>query len=113
MDTFEGVSSPPPDRRPDSGVYAISVVAALTGIEPHTLRGYERAGLLTPSRSPGGTRLYSDDDLATARHVHTLAGEGINTTGIHCVLALEAENRELRAELVQLRNAAQRSASKR
>lgn len=45
------------------GVYGIAVTSELSGVGPQTLRLYERRGLLTPSRTEGGTRLYSDDDL--------------------------------------------------
>ena len=45
------------------GVYGISVTSELSGVGPQTLRLYERRGLLTPSRTDGGTRRYSDDDL--------------------------------------------------
>ena len=49
------------------GVYGISVAAELTGIDPQTLRLYERRGLLTPARTDGGTRRYSDADLDRLR----------------------------------------------
>ena len=49
--------------RSGRGVYGISVTAELSGLDPQTLRLYERRGLLTPARTDGGTRRYSDDDL--------------------------------------------------
>ncbi|HEY9378959.1 MAG TPA: MerR family transcriptional regulator [Jiangellaceae bacterium] len=94
-----------PARRSDRGVYSISVAAELTGIEPHTLRAYERAGLLTPARSDGGVRRYSDDDLARLQRINALAAAGLNLAGIRHVLNLEAENSQLRAEFDRLRDA--------
>ena len=94
-----------PERRSDRGVYSISVAAELTGIEPHTLRAYERAGLLTPARSDGGVRRYSDDDLARLQRINALAAAGLNLAGIRHVLDLEAENSRLRADFDRLREA--------
>ncbi|HEX2360616.1 MAG TPA: MerR family transcriptional regulator [Jiangellaceae bacterium] len=92
-----------PQRSSDHGVYSISVAAELTGIEPHTLRAYERAGLLTPTRSDGGVRRYSDDDLVRLQRINTLAEAGLNFAGIRHVLDLEAENSQLRADFARLR----------
>jgi DNA-binding transcriptional MerR regulator len=89
------LSSPRYD--PGQGLYPISVVTELTGIGAHTLRGYERAGLLTPARTEGGTRRYSDNDIARLRRILTLVGEGINLTGVGRILQLEAELAALRA----------------
>ena len=85
--------------RPNEGLFPISVVTELTGIGPHTLRGYERAGLLRPARSDGGMRRYSGNDVAVVRRAAALSGEGINLAGIRRILALEAELASLRAEL--------------
>jgi MerR family transcriptional regulator/heat shock protein HspR len=90
------------DRRAE-GLYAISVVAEMTGLGAHTLRGYERAGLLQPARTGGGMRLYSPRDVALVRHAAALAADGINLTGIRRILALEAEVASLRAEVDGLR----------
>jgi len=92
--------------RPDEGLFPISVVTELTGIGPHTLRGYERAGLLRPARTDGGMRLFSGDDVARARRVATLSGERINLAGVRRILALEAELASLRAALDALRTGA-------
>jgi MerR family transcriptional regulator, heat shock protein HspR len=96
---------PGPERRSDRGVYSISVAAELTGIEPHTLRAYERAGLLTPARSDGGVRRYSDDDLVRLQRISALAAAGLNLAGIRHVLDLEDENTALRADFDRLRDA--------
>lgn len=73
-----------------------------------TLRLYEKRGLLEPDRSEGGTRRYSDVDLATARRVNSLLEDGLNLAGIALVLALERANATLRADNARLRGAAQR-----
>lgn len=91
------------DRARDRGVFTISVAAELSGIEPHMLRSYERAGLLTPDRSPGGNRRYSEDDLVRLQRIDALATEGLNLAGIRRALEFEAENQHLRAEIERLR----------
>src|SRR5438128_185053 len=88
---------------PDVGLFPISVVTELTGIGAHTLRGYERAGLLRPARTDGGMRRYSGTDLGVVRRAAALSGEGVNLTGIRRILALEAELAALRGEIEALR----------
>ena len=87
---------------PDQGLFPISVVTELTGIGPHVLRGYERAGLVRPARTDGGIRRYSSNDLALVRRAAALSGEGVNLAGIRRILALEAELAALRAEIEAL-----------
>ena len=79
------------------GLYPISVVTEMTGLGAHTLRGYERAGLLQPARTAGGIRLYSPRDVTIVRRAAALAAEGINLAGIRRILQLEAEVASLRA----------------
>lgn len=90
--------SPESDDR-SRGVYGIAVAAELVGAGEQALRLYERKGLLTPSRTAGGTRRYSDDDLAVVRRVIELLDAGVNLVGARHVLELEAANRQLRAQL--------------
>ena len=92
---------------PDEGLFPISVVTELTGIGAHTLRGYERAGLLRPARTDGGMRRYSSNDLALVRRAAALSGEGVNLAGVRRILALEAELAALRAEIGALQGARQ------
>ncbi|WP_284986061.1 MerR family transcriptional regulator [Arthrobacter sp. fls2-241-R2A-172] len=77
------------------GVYAISVAAELVGTGQQNLRLYERKGLLTPERTDGGTRRYSERNLATLRRIGVLLDEGLNLAGVKLVLELEAENQGL------------------
>lgn len=92
------------------GVYGISVAAELTGIDPQTLRLYERRGLLTPARTDGGTRRYSDDDVVRLERISLLVGEGVNLAGVAQILdlehrnsLLESDNGHLRSENTRLR----------
>src|SRR3954447_16018401 len=78
------------------GVYAMSVAAELTGTAVQNLRVYERRGLVEPSRTQGGTRRYSEDDLTRIRRVVDLLDDGLNLAGIALVLALEDDNDRLR-----------------
>jgi len=83
------------DDRDARGVYAISVAAELVGTGQQNIRQYERKGLLTPERTDGGTRRYSEDDLTTLRRIGVLLDEGLNLAGVKLVLELEAQNRGL------------------
>ena len=86
---------------PDDGVYAISVAARLVRMEVQNLRVYERRGLLSPDRTAGGTRLYSEADLAVLHRIRELLAEGLNLAGIAHVLALEARVRDLERRLAR------------
>ena len=89
-----------PGRPPDSqGVYGIAVTSNLVGTGVQNLRAYEKAGLLDPARTAGGTRLYSTDDVARLRRIQSLLAEGLNLAGIAMVLELEEENQRLRDRL--------------
>ena len=99
-------SNNPPDRSRTTAVYVISVAAELAGMHPQTLRIYERRGLVTPARTKGGNRRYSDDDIAILRRISKLTAEGMNLEGIRRVMHLEIENARLRAELDQAREIA-------
>jgi MerR family transcriptional regulator/heat shock protein HspR len=80
-------------------VYVISVAAELAGVHPQTLRNYERGGLLDPSRTAGGSRRFSEQDLDRLRRIQELTSEGLNLEGVRRVLALEREVAVLRQEL--------------
>lgn len=88
-----------PQQRSSHPLYGIAVTAELLGVPEATLRLFESKGLLTPSRTKGGTRRYSDDDLTRLRRITRLRDEGVNLEGIRRVLDLQDENRELRDEL--------------
>jgi len=84
-------------------LYVISVAAELAGMHPQTLRIYERRGLLTPARTTGGNRRYSDADIARLLRITELAATGMNLEGIRHVMTLETEVVRLRSEVEQLR----------
>ena len=84
---------------PAAGVFGISVAAELVGTGVQNLRAYERAGLLEPRRTPGGTRLYSSDDIERLRRIAALLDAGLNLSGVAMVLDLELENAVLRQEV--------------
>lgn len=90
------------DGVPVETVYVISVAAELAGVHPQTLRIYERRGLVTPGRTSGGNRRYSEADIARLKRVAELAAEGMNLEGIRHVMQLEDEIAQLRALVVQL-----------
>ncbi|WP_330249585.1 MerR family transcriptional regulator [Nocardia sp. NBC_00565] len=81
---------------PGQAVYGISVAAELAGMGTHSLRLYEQHGLVTPARSAGGTRRYSDDDLARLARIAALTAQGVNLAAIARILDLEDANTELR-----------------
>ena len=85
-------------------VYVISVAAELAGVHPQTLRIYERKGLVDPARTAGGSRRYSDADIAQLRRIQELTNDGLNLAGVQRVLELEAELRAVRAEIDRLRS---------
>ncbi|VXB65392.1 HspR, transcriptional repressor of DnaK operon [Microbacterium sp. 8M] len=87
------------ERDSTTPVYGIAVAAELADMNAASLRLLEQKGLLTPARSDGGTRRYSDDDVARLQRVARLRDEGMNIAGIGRVLALEDENAGLRDEL--------------
>lgn|SRR5687768_12001649 len=92
-------------RSSGRGLYAISVVAELLGTGQQNIRLYERRGLLTPERTEGGTRQYSESDLAVLRRVGELLDEGLNLAGVAKVLELEMDNARLRRQLKRSRSA--------
>jgi MerR family transcriptional regulator/heat shock protein HspR len=84
----------------DRGVFMISVAAELAEMHPQTLRMYEARGLIEPSRSPKGTRLYSQSDVERLRRIQQMTAQlGLNLAGVERVLALEAQLEELNSKL--------------
>jgi MerR family transcriptional regulator/heat shock protein HspR len=82
-------------------LYVISVAAELAGVHPQTLRIYERKGLLDPARTIGGSRRYSDADIAQMQRIQDLTNAGVNLEGVRRILALEAQLVRMQAELVR------------
>jgi MerR family transcriptional regulator/heat shock protein HspR len=87
----------------ESGVYVISVAARLAGVHPQTLRMYERKGLLSPSRTSGQSRRYSDRDVEHVRLIQSLTQEkGMNLAGVEMVMALTRQLHETRRRMQAL-----------
>ncbi|MDQ3023549.1 MAG: MerR family transcriptional regulator [bacterium] len=79
--------------------FAISVVAEVTGMHQQTIRQYERLGLITPQRSPGGTRSYSEPDIERLLAIAQLTQQlGVNLAGVEIILRM----REREGQLVQM-----------
>ena len=83
----------------EDAVYIISVAAELAGIHPQTLRIYERRGLISPYRTPGGTRRYSDADLRRLRQIQALTQAGINLEGVKRIMEMEIAIDQLQSQL--------------
>ena len=87
------------DDRFHRAVYVISVAAELSGLHPQTLRIYEQRGLLAPARTAGGSRRYSEADLARLARILELTDQGLNLAGVLRVLELEQQVSELQAQI--------------
>ncbi|MBS1697490.1 MAG: MerR family transcriptional regulator [Actinobacteria bacterium] len=86
----------------DTPIFAIAVAAELAGMHPQTLRQYDRIGLVVPGRTRGGSRRYSQRDIAQLREVAQLSSEGVSLPAIARLLDLEDEVRTLRRRVVEL-----------
>ena len=83
--------------------YVISVAARMLGVQTHTLRYYERIGIIEPSRSQGNTRLYSDRDVARLRQMKTLMEDlGINLAGVEVILRMSQHMAELQRQMEEM-----------
>ena len=93
----------------DEPCYVISVAARMVGMHAQTLRYYERAGIIAPSRSQGRIRLYSPADIAGLRQIQRLISElGVNLAGAEIILRLNDRIRETDEEMARLRAELQR-----
>lgn len=98
-------------KKDDARTFLISVAAELAGMHAQTLRTYDRLGLVSPERSSGGGRRYSQHDVDLLREVQRLSqDEGVNLAGIKRIIeltnqveALKSRMRELAQELEELR----------
>ena len=83
--------------------YVISVAARMIGIEAHTLRYYERLGLVQPERSSGNIRLYSEEDIEHLRYVKALMSDcGVNLAGVEVVLRLIRRMKDMQQQLEEM-----------
>jgi MerR family transcriptional regulator/heat shock protein HspR len=92
------------DTGGDRPLYMISVAADLAGMHPQTLRIYERRALVSPQRSAGNTRLYSDADIERLRLIqHLTQDEGVNLAGVVRIMELENDRQRMLGEMETLR----------
>ena len=96
----------------DRPVYMISVAASLTGVHPQTLRMYEQKGLVTPKRTSGNTRMYSQADIERLELINELTDEGINLAGVIRILDLQGRLDERDAEIDDLHKRVRRLADR-
>ncbi len=102
--------------REESRTFLISVAAELAGMHAQTLRTYDRLGLVSPRRTSGGGRRYSEHDVDLLREVQRLSqDEGVNLAGIKRIIeltnqveALQSRVKELTEELAQMRTGQRR-----
>ena len=91
------------NRRTDSRTFLISVAAELAGMHAQTLRTYDRLGLVTPSRSSGGGRRYSQRDVDLLREVQRLSqDEGVNLAGIKRIIELTNQVEALQSRVAEM-----------
>ncbi|HJJ01238.1 MAG: MerR family transcriptional regulator [Coriobacteriia bacterium] len=89
-------------------LYMISVAADLAGLHPQTLRIYEAKGLVSPQRTSGNTRMYSQADVDRLELIGRLTDEGINLAGVMRILDQRERMREIQAEADKLREEVER-----
>lgn len=93
--------------------YVISVAARMLGIQTHTLRYYEKIGIIEPSRSRGNIRLYSDTDIEILRRMKTLVADlGINLAGAEVILRMAQHMFELQRHIEELESELKRLGQK-
>lgn len=106
----ESSERPAPSGRPvlpsfaERAVYVISVAADLAGVHPQTLRMYERKGLLSPQRTAGNTRRYSERDVERLRQIQRLTqDDGVNLAGVRIIMEMQRQLEEMRMALERTR----------
>ncbi len=83
--------------------YVISIAAKIVGIETHTLRYYERLGLVQPYRSEGNIRYYSESDIERLRHIKALMNDlGINLAGVEVVMRMAERMAEMQRQMQEM-----------
>lgn len=93
-------------------LYMISIAAELAGVHPQTLRSYEQKGLVTPCRTSGNTRMYSQADIDRLNLINELTSEGINLAGVIRILDLQGRLEERDTELDDLHKRVRRLADR-
>lgn len=87
----------------EKAVYMISVVAEMLGLHPQTLRLYEREGFVSPKRTDGGVRLYSEGDVERVRTIIALTRDlGVNLAGVEVILSMREKMERLQEEMDEM-----------
>jgi MerR family transcriptional regulator/heat shock protein HspR len=90
--------------------YVISIAARMVGVRTHTLRYYEKIGIVEPSRSRGNIRLYSESDIAQLRRVKTLMEDlGVNLAGVEVIMRIMQRMLELQGQVQELEDELERA----
>ncbi|OBI84725.1 heat shock protein transcriptional repressor HspR [Mycobacterium asiaticum] len=90
-------------KKEESRTFLISVAAELAGMHAQTLRTYDRLGLVSPQRTPGGGRRYSEHDVDLLREVQRLSqDEGVNLAGIKRIIELTNQVEALQSRLKEM-----------
>src|ERR1700755_3393879 len=90
-------------KKDEARTFLISVAAELAGMHAQTLRTYDRLGLVTPQRTTGGGRRYSQRDVELLREVQRLSqDEGVNLAGIKRIIELTNQVEALQSRLREL-----------
>ncbi len=88
----------------DEPCYVISIAARMLNVQTHTLRYYERIGLIEPSRTPGNVRVYSQADITRVQTIRRLIDDlGVNLAGVEVIIRMNQRMGRMDAELQQLR----------
>jgi len=96
-------------RGGDEPRYVISIAARMIGVQVHTLRYYERIGVIEPSRSQGNIRLYSEREVVLLRRIKTLMDDlGVNLAGVEVILRMSQRMAELQGHIKELESELQK-----
>ena len=88
----------------DEPCYVISIAARMLKVQTHTLRYYERIGLIEPSRTPGNIRVYSKADITRVQTIKRLIDDlGVNLAGVEVIIRMNQRMGRMDEELQQLR----------
>lgn len=98
-------------KKNERALYIISVAAELAGVHPQTLRIYERKGLIEPQRTAGGSRRYSEREVALLRRIQELTALGMSLEGAKYVLDLEERLDAARRRIEELKQSLARARS--
>lgn len=89
--------------RRKKGYFSISAVADMFSVHQQTIRLYEKQGLITPKRTAGGTRLFSEEDINKLEDIIYLTHQlGINIAGVEMVLKLKKKMKKMQDEMNKL-----------